>query len=291
MALLDPSGRAALIDATTALLVRRRASAFVVVGEAHCRDLVEAAVSALERDLEASEREAVRPAAMALVTELFPHGLNFSDLRFFVTKLRELALAAVTEDRRSAVEAWGFEHLALCTTHFMVKRDDDMQQRAAKRDVERFETQLADLRVALDEKTRLLEVIREASTPIAPVVRGILVVPLVGTFDSFRAQLLIEKLLDEIARSKARVAILDISGVPVFDTESAQMLIRLARTVRMLGARTYLVGLSPDIARTIVALDVDLSDLTTLGTLQDGLARALAAQRMRIVDWQPQAQE
>ncbi|MCA9684967.1 MAG: STAS domain-containing protein [Myxococcales bacterium] len=285
MALFDPSDRAALVDTATAALVRRRASAFIVVGEALCRDLVEAAVAALERDIEAGEREAVRPAAMALIAALFPQGLNFSDLRFFVGKLRELALAAVSEDHRGAVEAWSFEHLALCTTHFMVKRDEDMQLRAAKRDVERFETQLADLRVAFEEKTQLLEVIRQASVPIAPVVRGILVVPLVGTFDSFRAQLLIEKLLDEIARSKARVAILDISGVPVFDTESAQMLIRLARTVRMLGARTYLVGLSPDIARTIVALDVDLSDLTTLGNLQDGLARALAAQRMRIVDW------
>ncbi|MCA9699658.1 MAG: hypothetical protein KC431_19180, partial [Myxococcales bacterium] len=106
MALFDPSDRAALVDTATAALVRRRASAFIVVGEALCRDLVEAAVAALERDIEAGEREAVRPAAMALIAALFPQGLNFSDLRFFVGKLRELALAAVSEDHRGAVEAW-----------------------------------------------------------------------------------------------------------------------------------------------------------------------------------------
>lgn len=125
--------------------------------------------------------------------------------------------------------------------------------------------------------------IRQASTPIAPVVRGILVVPLVGVFDAFRAEVLTEKLLEEVARVHARSVILDISGVPMFDTESAQLIIRLARTVRLLGTEIILVGMSPGNARTIVDLGIDLVGLRTLGTLQDGLAQALVLQRLQIV--------
>ncbi|MCA9701334.1 MAG: STAS domain-containing protein, partial [Myxococcales bacterium] len=139
---------------------------------------------------------------------------------------------------------------------------------------ERFETQLADLRVAFEEKTQLLEVIRQASTPIATVSDGILVVPMVGTFDSFRAELLTEKLLTEVSRTQAHSVLLDISGAPLFETQAAQLVIRMARTVRLLGARLILVGMSPDSARTIVDLGVDLGDLETFGTLQAGLERA-----------------
>jgi rsbT co-antagonist protein RsbR len=113
-------------------------------------------------------------------------------------------------------------------------------------------------------------------------VQGIHVVPLVGMFDAFRAELLTEKLLHEVARVHARAVILDISGVPVFDTEAAQLIIRLARAVRLLGTEVIVVGMSSENARTIVELGVDLSGLATLGTLQDGVAHALLRQRLEI---------
>ncbi|PRQ04368.1 RsbT co-antagonist protein RsbRA [Enhygromyxa salina] len=279
----DQDGRAELIAAVTERLLRRSASVFQDVGEPRCRAHVEAAVAALERDLDSDSCEAARASVVSLLDELMAKGLNFSDLRFFSRKLREQVRAAVPEDLALAVEDWFYEHLSVSTMQFMVRRDDALVNEAAKRGVEHFESQLAELEEALEEKTQLLETIREASTPIAPVVSGILVVPLVGVFDGFRARLLTEKLLTEISRVQARVAILDISGVPLFDTDAAQLVISLARSVRLLGAEVFLVGMSANSARTIVALGIDLSNLTTLGTLQDGLAKALATQRLKIV--------
>jgi anti-anti-sigma regulatory factor len=83
------------------------------------------------------------------------------------------------------------------------------------------------------------------------------------------------------------VAILDISGVPVFDTDAAQLIIRLARLVGLLGAKIILVGMTPNNARTIVDLGIDLDQIVTSHALQDGLRTALALQRMKIVSMDP----
>lgn len=167
--------------------------------------------------------------------------------------------------------------------HFMSQREESLQERAAQLEVRQMESQLSELKAAFEEKTQLLELIRQASTPIAPVVDGILVVPLVGVFDAFRAEILTEKLLQSVTSARARVVILDITGVPVFDAEAAQLVIRLAQAVRLLGSEMILVGVSSEIARTIVELGVDLKGLKTLGTLQTGLAQALAVRRLKIV--------
>ena len=273
---LETSTRVELIAGLSAELSARRASAFSKLGEAGCRTQVEAVVNALERDVETGKHHAMRGAAVAMISALMAAGSSFSDLRVFVSKLRERLLASASVETRAFVEAWSFELLAVFTTHFMVQRDANRSREVAQRDVERYESQLAELRVALEEKTALLERVREVSIPIVPVAQGVLVVPLVGTFDRLRAVLLTERLLDEIGRTKSRAVILDISGVPVFDTDAARLVIRLARSVRLLGAKVVLVGMSPENARTVVGLDVDLSQLSTRATLQDGLAQALA---------------
>jgi rsbT co-antagonist protein RsbR len=284
--------REQIVAAVATRICGRAATVFATAGEAACRGYVEAGFDALVQDLAASRPSGTRSVAYRLVEELGGAGLGFADLRAYVLTLRKEvrdALATGTEigpetdEFRTRIEEWFFELLLACTTRFMAFRDDAMQQQSARESVERLESQLAELALALDEKTQLLDVIRQASTPIVPVVNGILVVPLVGTFDAFRAELLTEKLLHEIGRNKARTAILDISGVPVFDTLAAQLMIRLARSVRLLGARVYLVGMSPDIARTVVGLGIELGSLESYATLQDGLARALGSQNMEII--------
>lgn len=281
-------GSRARIAATLAeRMSEKTGSAFRVAGIEVCRRHAEAIVAALHTDLTANKRDAGRAAVLALITELAPQGLSFADLRFFVQTLRRLALAALAEasadaDQRAAVEEWSFELVLVVAMRYVVRREQAMQEQAAKLEIEKLESQLAELSAALEEKTRLVEIIRQASTPIVPVVEGILVVPLVGMFDSFRAGLLTEKLLQEVSRTRARVVIVDISGVPLFDSESAQLVIRLTQAVRLLGTTMILVGVSPAIAGTIVSLGVDLSGLTTLGTLQDGLEHALALQRLAI---------
>jgi anti-anti-sigma factor len=284
------SKRDEIISATAESLYGRSTSSFHRVGEKLCKSLVEQAVDALRDDLEAGKKSAVRGAVRSVVEALSGEGLNFSDLRFFAHSLRNHTRGALTEggadDERGplepAIEDWFFELVLVATMHFIAQREQSLQERTVKLELEQLESQLAELQNALAEKTRLLEVIRQASTPIAPVVEGILVVPLVGTFDAFRAETLTEKLLQEIARAQARAVILDVSGVPIFDTEAAHLIIRLARTVRMLGTEFFLVGMSAANARTIVELGIDLSHLKTHGTLQDGLAQALILLRLRI---------
>ena len=276
-----------VVEAVAARIVKRSASAFRLAGSESCREFAEMGLSALRQDLASGGTEAVRAHAYALVDGLGDKDLSFSDLRFYAqTSRKEIRLALEgdpeADDIRVAIEGWFFELLLVCTMRFMAWRDEVLQRESAKIAVERLESQLVDLEVALAEKTQLLELIRQTSTPIAPVVRGILVVPLIGTFDSFRAELLTEKLLNEISQARSRAVILDISGVPVFDTEAAQLIIRLARSVRMLGTEAFLVGLSPDNATMIVELGIDLTGIQTLATLQDGLARALSLQRLKI---------
>lgn len=84
-----------------------------------------------------------------------------------------------------------------------------------------------------------------------------------------------DKLLHEIADRQAKAAILDVSGVPVFDASAVQLIVYLARAVRLLGTEVLLVGLNPQSTRTIVKLGIDLSDLRTFSTLRDELAEAL----------------
>jgi anti-anti-sigma factor len=279
---------ATIVESAVARLCGRTSSVFHRLGEESCRKYVTAAVQALQDDLAVDKREAVRTAVRALTEELASAGMVFADLRFFAITLRDAllhALAAEPSDSelRSRVEDWLFELVLVCTMHFSIQREQLLQERSVKLELRRLESQLSELELALGEKTRLLEVIRQASTPIAPVVQGILVVPLVGVFDTFRAEVLTEKLLNEVSRTRARAVILDISGVPVFDTDAAQLIIRLAHAVRLLGSELILVGMSPANARTIVDLGIELTHFKTLATLQDGLAQALLLQRMKIV--------
>lgn len=281
--------QAGLVDELSRRLPSRAGSIFRVVGEVVCRQLAETALEALRRDLQAGKREAVRELAQALLRELATKGLNFADLRFFAQTLRTIVHASaeassdVEVDQRRRIDDWMFDLLLVSTMHFMSQREESLQERAAQLEVRQMESQLSELKAAFEEKTQLLELIRQASTPIAPVVDGILVVPLVGVFDAFRAEILTEKLLQSVTTARARVVILDITGVPVFDAEAAQLVIRLAQAVRLLGSEMILVGVSSEIARTIVELGVDLKGLKTLGTLQTGLAQALAVRRLKIV--------
>jgi rsbT co-antagonist protein RsbR len=117
--------------------------------------------------------------------------------------------------------------------------------------------------------------IQELSAPIIPIYRGVLVLPLIGAIDSQRASTIMETLLEGISQRDASVVLLDITGVPVVDTSVAHHLIQAARAVRLLGAEIVLVGISLEVAQTIVQLGVNLSDIATRSDLQAGFAYAL----------------
>jgi len=118
--------------------------------------------------------------------------------------------------------------------------------------------------------------LRELSTPLIPILDGVVAMPLIGAIDSARAQQIMETLLEGIGEKRASIAILDITGVRVVDTQVANALIRTAQAAQLLGARVILTGITPEVAQTLVQLGIDLRSVATRSTLQSGIAYALA---------------
>lgn len=115
----------------------------------------------------------------------------------------------------------------------------------------------------------------ELSTPVVKLWDGILALPMIGTLDSARTQVVMESLLQRIVETGAEVAIIDITGVPTVDTLTAQYLIKTVTAARLMGADCIISGIRPQIAQTIVHLGVDLANIVTKATLADAFRRAL----------------
>jgi rsbT co-antagonist protein RsbR len=119
------------------------------------------------------------------------------------------------------------------------------------------------------------------STPVLQIRDQILVLPLIGTIDSARAAQIVEQLLNSIVDTQASVVIIDITGVPIIDTAVANHLIKTIQAAKMLGADTIITGISPANAQTLVTLGVDLSMMTTRGSLRSGVK--LADEMLKLV--------
>jgi PAS domain S-box-containing protein len=158
------------------------------------------------------------------------------------------------------------------------------------RNQEQNEARNRDLQMAIEElqdtsevQSQLLETIRTLSAPAVPVLEGIIVMPLSGQIDSERAQRILDNLLEGIEDHQAKIAIMDITGVPVVDTAVAMYLIQTARAASLMGCRSLLVGIRPEIAQVIVELGIDMSGLATFGDLQSGIEYALRRQGIELV--------
>jgi rsbT co-antagonist protein RsbR len=116
--------------------------------------------------------------------------------------------------------------------------------------------------------------IRELSTPVLRVRDRLLVVPVIGLMDSARANQLTDQVLRSIRAHRAKVVVLDITGVPTVDSAVANHFIQTVQAARLLGARSIVTGISPEIAQTLVRIGVDASKLNPMGDLQEGLAEA-----------------
>jgi rsbT co-antagonist protein RsbR len=128
----------------------------------------------------------------------------------------------------------------------------------------------------------------ELSTPVVKLWEGILAVPLIGTLDSERTQVVMESLLQKIVDTGAEVAIIDITGVPTVDTLVAQHLIKTVTAARLMGADCIISGIRPQIAQTIVHLGVNLADIITKASLADAFAVAIARRGLTVVRRQTQ---
>ena len=146
-------------------------------------------------------------------------------------------------------------------------------------DIRRRQEQVAALEAEITSQLEIIQaqnaMLDELSVPVIQVWQDILLLPLVGAIESRRAAQVMENLLESVGRIGAQIVIIDITGVAVVDTSVASYLIRAVQATQLLGCQSILVGISPEIAQTLVGLGVDFSRIITRATLQNGLEYAL----------------
>jgi rsbT co-antagonist protein RsbR len=133
--------------------------------------------------------------------------------------------------------------------------------------------------IVADQSAAMLEL----STPVVRLWDGVVAVPLVGTLDSARTQLVMEKLLETLVSTGSEHAVIDITGVPTVDTEVAQHLLKTVSAARLLGAQCTISGIRPQVAQTIVSLGIEFGDIATKATLADALALAFKNSGLKVV--------
>jgi rsbT co-antagonist protein RsbR len=175
-------------------------------------------------------------------------------LRFQLLFMEELRDCGLAKDKiQPAIRA--FTKLLMLDTYVT---SDQIAQFAKKRVVESGKAMLA------------------MSTPVTAIWEGVLLLPLVGVVDSQRTQDIMEKTLSRIAESRARVFVMDISGVVTVDTAVANNFIRITQATRLMGCDCIISGISPNVARTLVELGANVGEVRTTATLRDALQLALA---------------
>jgi anti-anti-sigma regulatory factor len=145
------------------------------------------------------------------------------------------------------------------------------------------EERMAKLQAVVEEKERLLKTVRELSSPVIQVWENVLVMPLVGAIDSARATRIMEDLLTGITKHQAEIVIIDITGVPVVDTSVANHLIQTVKAAALLGAKCVVVGISSEVAQSLISLGVDLSGVVTRSNLQAGIRYAMEMMGLEVV--------
>jgi len=148
-----------------------------------------------------------------------------------------------------------------------LKQREKMQQEVEEKLAKIQEQQ----KTILQQQQDLLEL----SSPVSKVWDNVLILPVIGTLDSQRTQVMMENLLEKIVETGCTIAILDITGVPTVDTQVANHLLKTVTAARLLGAECIISGISPAIAQTIVHLGIDLSSIRTKATLQDAMIFAM----------------
>ena len=150
---------------------------------------------------------------------------------------------------------------------------DELKQR------EKMQKEVEDKLVKIQEQQKVIfqqqSDLLELSSPVSKVWDNVLILPVIGTLDSQRTQVMMENLLEKIVETGCTIAILDITGVPTVDTQVANHLLKTVTSARLLGAECIISGISPAIAQTIVHLGIDLSSIKTKATLQDAMIYAM----------------
>jgi rsbT co-antagonist protein RsbR len=216
------------------------------------------AISAESENTDTTAWNPVKEILDGIVRHRVTQGFTPSETAMFVFSLKqpifELLRKEIQEAEKFADESWRvtvlLDKLGLYTTEVYQKSRESVIARQQ-------------------------EEMMELSTPVVELWSNIVALPLIGTLDSARTQVVMENLLEKIVENEAMIAIIDITGVPTVDTLVAQHLLKTVAAARLMGADCIISGMRPQIAQTIVHLGVNLSDVVTKATLADAFAVAL----------------
>jgi rsbT co-antagonist protein RsbR len=235
-----------------------------------------------------SSRQVIPIAILALLTTLFAASRDqgadnsvYFVATFFVILISVLAYLGAWSVEQAIGIARAAEHALIDANNALRESNTDLENRVLQRtaDLQQREVRLqqafTEQQQTLAELRRSHDIIRELSAPILPVAPGVLIAPIIGAIDSERAAFIINGLLSATERERARFLILDVTGIPVIDTQVAQVLLKAAQSARLLGTQVMLTGIRPEVAQTLVGLGVELRSIVTHGTLQSGIANAL----------------
>lgn len=259
----------ALVTAVTGRLCGRSGSGFRTHGPEPTARAVRLLLDALRRDLANDGKQQLRATLRNALAELPGQIVSYHDLRLLDTSLRAELLASLDpidlpRETLRRIEDWCHELALQCGLYTLTLRE------------ELIERQASEIEMKVAEQ-------RQLSIPIAPIHDGVLVVPLVGALDDYRAQVLTHRILDAISQSRTQLLLLDISGVDGVDADVAGRLLQTVKAARLLGTEVVLVGISPAAARIIIAENVDLGRLVCLRSLKEGLAFGLARLGLQLV--------
>jgi rsbT co-antagonist protein RsbR len=148
------------------------------------------------------------------------------------------------------------------------------QQEALTNQNHELQHTLAELQASTAAREQLAVAVRTLSVPVLPILEQVLLIPLVGEIDPERAQIMLERLLDGITTGRARMAIIDITGVPLVDESMVDWLMRATSAARLMGARCILVGIGPEVAQALVASGANLAELATRADLRSAVEYA-----------------
>ncbi|MBC8027024.1 MAG: STAS domain-containing protein [Steroidobacteraceae bacterium] len=223
------------------------------------RLLTTASEHAKSTDVAAAEFKPVRDFLDGISRSRAQQGFSSDETAMFIFSLKKPLFAALRADAAKDADALADQ----------VWRATELLDALGLHTVRTFQKSREDI-INRQQREML-----ELSTPVVKLWDGILALPMIGTLDSARAQVVMENLLQKVVETGAQIAILDITGVPTVDTLVAQHLIKTVTALRLMGAEAIISGVRPQIAQTIVHLGVDLQGVTTKANLADALAFAL----------------
>ncbi len=227
--------------------------------QAFLNALTQAVQTSPTLDIDSAPWQEVKAVLAALSKNRATYGFTSSEVATFVFSLKQplfqrIATALKDSPEELQSELWTvtvlLDQLGLYTLEVYQRSRED---------------------IILRQRQELLEL----STPVVKVWDGVVALPLIGTLDSERTQVVMESLLQRIVETESTIAIIDITGVPTVDTLVAQHLLRTVAAARLMGADCIISGIRPQIAQTIVHLGIDLSGVTTKASFADAIALAL----------------